>query len=179
MPAGRGIAPVEPRFWRGSASDRCVLPRERKQRSGLAECSIDVAVGGLPSAFRDPSHFVHRCQSPRVTSMSIAVVGMACRFPGAPDPEAFWNLLIEGRDAVTEVPEGRWSKSYYFHPSPGQAGRSYTWSAGVIGTLDRCGILRHCPARGRADRSTTAAAARTRLGSDRERRTAGAGSVGQ
>jgi acyl transferase domain-containing protein/acyl carrier protein len=69
--------------------------------------------------------------------MSIAVVGMACRFPGAPDPEAFWNLLIEGRDAVTEVPEGRWSKSYYFHPSPGQAGRSYTWSAGVIGTLDR------------------------------------------
>ena len=41
----------------------------------------------------------------------IAVVGMACRFPGAPDLDAFWQLLVEGRNAVTEgVPgsgEGR------------------------------------------------------------------------
>ncbi len=41
----------------------------------------------------------------------IAVVGMACRFPGAPDLDAFWRLLVEGRNAVTEgVPgsgEGR------------------------------------------------------------------------
>ncbi|WP_461007249.1 type I polyketide synthase, partial [Streptomyces capparidis] len=38
----------------------------------------------------------------------IAVVGVACRFPGAADPAAFWRLLREGRDAVTDVPEGRW-----------------------------------------------------------------------
>ncbi|WP_186002044.1 type I polyketide synthase [Corallococcus sp. Z5C101001] len=39
----------------------------------------------------------------------IAVVGMACRLPGAPDIASFWELLREGRDAVTEVPPGRWS----------------------------------------------------------------------
>ena len=39
----------------------------------------------------------------------IAVVGMACRFPGgARDPAAFWRLLREGGDAVVEVPGDRW-----------------------------------------------------------------------
>ncbi|MET8545283.1 beta-ketoacyl synthase N-terminal-like domain-containing protein, partial [Kitasatospora sp. NPDC004799] len=37
----------------------------------------------------------------------IAVVGMACRLPGAPDVDAFWQLLVDGRDAVTEVPARR------------------------------------------------------------------------
>ncbi|WP_437712862.1 SDR family NAD(P)-dependent oxidoreductase [Sorangium sp. So ce448] len=42
-------------------------------------------------------------------SEPIAVVGMACRFPKAPDPEAFWRLLTSGIDAITEPPQGRWS----------------------------------------------------------------------
>ena len=41
----------------------------------------------------------------------IAIIGMACKFPGAPDLDAFWRLLVEGKNAVTEgVPgsgEGR------------------------------------------------------------------------
>ena len=39
---------------------------------------------------------------PRSTNEPIAIVGMACRFPGANDIEAFWHLLEEGRTAVTE-----------------------------------------------------------------------------
>jgi polyketide synthase 12 len=38
---------------------------------------------------------------------SIAVVGMSCRFPQAPDPEAFWRLLADGRNAVAEIPDER------------------------------------------------------------------------
>ncbi|MEV0603334.1 SDR family NAD(P)-dependent oxidoreductase, partial [Streptomyces sp. NPDC050315] len=38
----------------------------------------------------------------------IAVIGIACRLPGAPDPQAFWELLRDGREAIGEVPEGRW-----------------------------------------------------------------------
>src|SRR5438876_4430156 len=38
----------------------------------------------------------------------IAIVGMACRFPGAGDLEGFWRLLRDGRDAVREVPPDRW-----------------------------------------------------------------------
>ncbi|MFE3380444.1 type I polyketide synthase [Streptomyces anulatus] len=37
----------------------------------------------------------------------IAVVGLSCRFPGAGDPVAYWELLVEGRDAVTGAPAGR------------------------------------------------------------------------
>lgn len=37
-----------------------------------------------------------------------AVIGMACRFPGADTPEAFWDLLVDGHDAVAPVPLGRW-----------------------------------------------------------------------
>src|ERR1700678_2243120 len=38
----------------------------------------------------------------------IAIVGLACRFPGAPDPQAFWRLLHDGVDAIREVPRDRW-----------------------------------------------------------------------
>ncbi|MDA0637001.1 acyltransferase domain-containing protein, partial [Nonomuraea sp. MCN248] len=42
---------------------------------------------------------------------AIAVVGMACRLPGAADPGAFWRLLREGVDAVTEAPQDRWPEA--------------------------------------------------------------------
>ncbi|MEO1690072.1 MAG: beta-ketoacyl synthase N-terminal-like domain-containing protein, partial [Cyanobacteria bacterium J06631_6] len=38
----------------------------------------------------------------------IAVVGMGCRFPGANNPEEFWQLLQAGRDAITNTPKERW-----------------------------------------------------------------------
>ncbi|MGV9362185.1 beta-ketoacyl synthase N-terminal-like domain-containing protein [Amycolatopsis sp. NPDC003731] len=39
----------------------------------------------------------------------VAVIGLGCRFPGADGPEAFWDLLSSGRDAVRTAPPGRWS----------------------------------------------------------------------
>ncbi|MEV6927914.1 SDR family NAD(P)-dependent oxidoreductase [Dactylosporangium sp. NPDC051485] len=38
----------------------------------------------------------------------IAVVGLSCRLPQAPDPAAFWRLLRDGVDAITDAPAGRW-----------------------------------------------------------------------
>ncbi|KAB8169629.1 type I polyketide synthase, partial [Streptomyces mimosae] len=43
-----------------------------------------------------------------VSDGAVAVVGLSCRLPAAPHPAAFWSLLREGRDAVTEVPGDRW-----------------------------------------------------------------------
>jgi phthiocerol/phenolphthiocerol synthesis type-I polyketide synthase C len=67
---------------------------------------------------------------------SIAIVGAACRFPGAPDLAAFWELLAAGVDAVTEVDAHRWSTRFFYHPAPSEPGRSYTWSAGLIDGID-------------------------------------------
>ncbi|MER7761397.1 SDR family NAD(P)-dependent oxidoreductase [Streptomyces sp. NPDC097619] len=47
-------------------------------------------------------------RAPRGNDGAVAVIGMSCRLPGAPDPTAFWRLLSEGRDAITDAPEGRW-----------------------------------------------------------------------
>ena len=38
----------------------------------------------------------------------VAVVGIACRYPGAPDKDAFWRLLVEGRSGIGQVPAWRW-----------------------------------------------------------------------
>ena len=40
----------------------------------------------------------------------IAVVGIACRFPGAADKEAYWGLLTRGESAIRPVPESRWQR---------------------------------------------------------------------
>jgi amino acid adenylation domain-containing protein len=42
------------------------------------------------------------------TDEPIAIVGIGCRFPGADGPAAFWRLLCDGVDAVTELPPDRW-----------------------------------------------------------------------
>ncbi|MFE3809945.1 beta-ketoacyl synthase N-terminal-like domain-containing protein, partial [Streptomyces sp. NPDC059131] len=41
-------------------------------------------------------------------SAPIAVVGLACRLPGAPDPAGFWRLLHRGEDAIGEAPARPW-----------------------------------------------------------------------
>ncbi len=41
----------------------------------------------------------------------IAIVGLATRFPGDMNtPAQMWQALLEGRDAITDLPEGRWSE---------------------------------------------------------------------
>ncbi len=65
--------------------------------------------------------------SPGVAGLSnepIAVIGIGCRFPGgANSPEAFWELLREGRDAITEVPPDRWDADAWYDPNPDTPGK--------------------------------------------------------
>jgi acyl transferase domain-containing protein/thioesterase domain-containing protein/acyl carrier protein len=69
---------------------------------------------------------------PPPAAESIAIIGMACRFPGAPDLRSFWQLLSEGRSAVSEVPADRWNADAFFDPTnevPGMM--SVRWAAFV------------------------------------------------
>ncbi len=63
----------------------------------------------------------------------IAVVGMACRFPGGiQTPEQFWTLLDAGGDAITPIPVERWDHEPYYDPQPGVPGRICTREGGFV-----------------------------------------------
>jgi acyl transferase domain-containing protein/phosphopantetheinyl transferase len=65
-------------------------------------------------------------------SRSVAIVGMACIFPDAPDLATYWHNLRRGHDAITEVPSDRWEPLYY-DPSSGAVDRLYCHRGGFIG----------------------------------------------
>ncbi|MEU9206408.1 SDR family NAD(P)-dependent oxidoreductase [Streptomyces sp. NPDC048415] len=68
----------------------------------------------------------------------IAIISMACRFPGdADDPEALWRLLAAGEDAITEVPAGRWDTQGLYDPDPEATGKAYTLRGGFLDGIDR------------------------------------------
>ncbi len=62
----------------------------------------------------------------------IAIIGYACRLPSAPNPNAFWTSLVEGRCAISTVSQDRWTKERFGHPNRTAAGKSYTWAAGQL-----------------------------------------------
>lgn len=67
----------------------------------------------------------------------IAVTGIGCRFPGhANDPAAFWRLLRDGVDAITEVPRSRWDIDRFYDPDPDAPGKTYTRFGGFIDGVD-------------------------------------------
>ncbi len=66
----------------------------------------------------------------------IAVVGLACRFPGAPDPGAFWRLLCDGVDAIRTVPADRWDAEAWYDPDPQRPGRINTRRGGFLDRVD-------------------------------------------
>jgi acyl transferase domain-containing protein/NADPH:quinone reductase-like Zn-dependent oxidoreductase/NAD(P)-dependent dehydrogenase (short-subunit alcohol dehydrogenase family)/acyl carrier protein len=67
----------------------------------------------------------------------IAIVGMACRFPKAPDLEAFWRLLAGGVDAITEVPKDRWDASALYDPNNAAVGKLNTRWGGFLDHVDK------------------------------------------
>ncbi|QKX03645.1 4'-phosphopantetheinyl transferase superfamily protein [Aquimarina sp. TRL1] len=61
----------------------------------------------------------------------IAIVGMSCVFPGAGDIDTFWSNIINKVDAITEVPDHRWDKTYY-DPSSSAIDRFYCKRGGFV-----------------------------------------------
>jgi acyl transferase domain-containing protein/acyl-CoA synthetase (AMP-forming)/AMP-acid ligase II/acyl carrier protein len=68
----------------------------------------------------------------------IAVIGMACRFPGgATTPEALWALLCQQRDVITEVPGTRWDIEAFYDPDPAAPGKIASRWGGFLGQVDQ------------------------------------------
>ena len=68
----------------------------------------------------------------------IAIIGMGCRFPGgADDPDAFWHRLLDGVDAIREVPAARWPVDAFYDENADAPGTMSTRWGGFLDDVDR------------------------------------------
>ena len=68
---------------------------------------------------------------------TFAIVGMGCRFPGGVDsPQDFWRFLVDGGDAVTEIPRDRFDLDALFDSDPAVPGKIYTRWGGFVERID-------------------------------------------
>ena len=71
-----------------------------------------------------------------VDRAGVAIVGMGALFPGAPDLATYWDNIVGGVDAISEVPAGRW-ESFFYEPSayavnPAPPDRVYCHRGGFV-----------------------------------------------
>jgi acyl transferase domain-containing protein len=62
----------------------------------------------------------------------IAIIGMACLFPGAPDLASYWSNIVRGFDATREVTDKEWSLADYYDKDATKFGLSYAKRGGFI-----------------------------------------------
>ncbi|MGJ4998744.1 SDR family NAD(P)-dependent oxidoreductase [Bradyrhizobium sp. HKCCYLS3077] len=96
-----------------------------------------------PSSSPKPKAAPHRTAATstvphgQTTSTPVAIIGMACRFPGnVTTPDEFWALLSEGRDGITDVPASRWNADALYDPAGGP-GRITTRRGGFVADVDQ------------------------------------------
>lgn len=68
----------------------------------------------------------------------IAIIGMACRWPGGiSTPASYWQLLASGQDAIAPFPSDRWDVAALYDPDPGAVGKTYCKHGGFLSGLDQ------------------------------------------
>jgi len=67
----------------------------------------------------------------------IAIVGIGCRFPGAPHRDAFWQLLQNGVDAIAPIPGDRWDVDALYDKDPMAPGKTYCREGGFLEHIDQ------------------------------------------
>lgn len=80
---------------------------------------------------------VHRAEGAEQTRRNgdIAIIGMACLFPGAPDLDTYWHNIISKVDAVTDPPPESWDPAVFYDPDSDANDRVYCKRGGFISPL--------------------------------------------
>ena len=62
----------------------------------------------------------------------VAIVGLGLRFPGADNPDSFWELLINKKSGISDIPKNRWNVEEYYNPDPNAKGKMVTKKGGFL-----------------------------------------------
>jgi hypothetical protein len=72
----------------------------------------------------------------KLKTTPIAIIGISAIFPQASNKQEYWDNILNKIDAVTEVPESRWSSDDYYDPDPKAEDKSYCKRGGFIPDID-------------------------------------------
>jgi len=75
-------------------------------------------------------------REPVVSSGAIAIVGMSGKYPDAHNLANFWDNLVQGKNAIREIPLSRFDVSDYYDPNPAQKGKIYCKELGVLDEIE-------------------------------------------
>lgn len=65
----------------------------------------------------------------------IAIIGIGCLFPQADNVNQFWQLIYNGQDAITEVPQTHWAAKDYFDKDPSRPDHTYCTRGGFLSPI--------------------------------------------
>ncbi len=68
---------------------------------------------------------------------AIAIIGMACRFPGAANPQSFWTLLKKGDSPLREIPRDRWDAEFFYNRVEKWTGEKYVRHGYFLDDIDQ------------------------------------------
>ncbi|MBW2306502.1 MAG: polyketide synthase dehydratase domain-containing protein [Deltaproteobacteria bacterium] len=78
-----------------------------------------------------------------VKQEDVAITGMACLFPGAPDLQTYWQNIVSKVDAITDPPSEAWDPDVYHDPDSTEEDRVYCKRGGFIGPLAHFNPLKY------------------------------------
>jgi acyl transferase domain-containing protein/NAD(P)H-dependent flavin oxidoreductase YrpB (nitropropane dioxygenase family)/NAD(P)-dependent dehydrogenase (short-subunit alcohol dehydrogenase family) len=102
----------------------------RDRVTSLADLHGDVSAGS--SALLERLRGPEAPEAPPPAPADVAIVGIGCILPGAPDVGTFWANILDKVDAIGEVPLDRWDWRRYYDPDPAAKDKIYSRWGGFI-----------------------------------------------
>ncbi|WNO11559.1 SDR family NAD(P)-dependent oxidoreductase [Teredinibacter sp. KSP-S5-2] len=113
-----------------------------RSKIGNTDTPIVATASAQPSSLPVTSHRTrpgrNRFSSPnKQQQQDVAIIGVSGRYPQANTIEEFWQNLVEGKDCISEIPEGRWDHARFFDENRNQEGKTYSKWGGFLTDIDK------------------------------------------